>query len=341
LVVAACGLTGWLVWQRYETHRLVREALRLAEKKSFRDAEPVLESALRRAPDRVDLLRAMALGLLGSERLNAAEPFLTRWIELRPSEAQPYRLRMHVQHRRAYQGTTESEQQRLQGLACADGLRVLELDPDDEQVAQEVIWLCLSLGRFNEADKLCRRWRQEKPNDLWLIYLQARVCHGQGANRDAQTLLDAVLPAQPQFTRGQFLRAILHLEAGEPDRAIPLLRQVIAHDKGHQQEARYQLGLALARTGQNEEAQKIMTEVQQKNLDQVTTRAGHLEQPAVQVRRAELLLGAGEADRAFQLLQAILKEDPRCAAAHRVLASYHDKRGESDKAAEHRRLAEK
>jgi predicted Zn-dependent protease len=339
VLVAASLAAGWLGWHRREARRTLREALHLAEQGAFTKAEPKLRAALARDADNPLVLKALALGLLGSDRLDEAEPILARWCNLRSADAQPYRLRMHLCHRIASQGKTEAEQRRLQELALHDGLQALELEPADAQVAQEVIWLGVVLGRFEDADRVCRQARQRRPDDPSLVYLQACVWHGRGANREAQALLDALLPRQPGFTRGLLLRAILHTEAGEPDRAIPMLRQVIARGSALQHEARYQLGLALARAGQADEARRVLNEVQRRNLEQVAARAGHAEHPAVQVRRAELLLGVGQADEALRLLQAVLKDDPGYSAAHLLLASYHEKRGELQKAAEHRRAA--
>jgi tetratricopeptide (TPR) repeat protein len=338
--VLALGAGAWLHWRRVEADRTRQQAIHLAKKGRFEEAEPQLRAALLRDANDVEVLKALALGLLGSERLDEAELPLTHWCDLRPAEAQPYRLRMHLRHQTASQGKTEAEQQRLEELALADGRHALELDPDDDSTAQNVVWLCLAAGRFEEADRWCRRCREQRPDDPWLLYLQARVCQARGENDQAGALLDALLGDQPQFTRGLLLRAVLYAEADEPDKAIPLLRQVIARDRAHQQEARYHLSLALARTGHTEEAQQVMAEVQRDNLEQLVARTGHADSPAVQIRRAELLLNAGQAREALSLLQTILEEDPRHAGAHFLLASFYEKQGELQKAAEHRRRAE-
>src|SRR5262249_31926370 len=155
-----------------------------------------------------------------------------------------------------------------------------ELDPDDDSTAQNVVWLCLAVGGFEEADRWCRRCREKRPDEPWLLYLQARVCHARGENGQAATLLDTLLSEQPQFTRGLLLRAVLFAEADEPDRAIPLLRQVMDRDRTHQQEARYHLSLALARAGHPKEARQVMAEVQRDNLEQPVARTGHADSPA-------------------------------------------------------------
>jgi predicted Zn-dependent protease len=339
VAVLAVGGTAWLGWQRQAGRRAAAEAVRLAQQGLFGDSEPRLRAALAYDPENVAVLKALALGLLGSERLDDAEPVLTRWCELEPADAEAYRLRMYQRHRASQQYRTDVERLRLQELALADGRRVLDLDPDDDSAAREVVWLCLAVGRFDEADRVCRRCRERQPDDLWVLYLQARVCHARRADAEAQGLLDTLLARQPQYTRGLLLRASLYREAGEADKAIPLLRQVIDQEPGLRREARYELGLALYRAGRAEEAERLMTELQRSNLEEVAAQAGHTDTPAVRTRRAELLFGAGRAEEALALLQAVLREDPGYADAHRLLAAHYDRHGDRAKADEHRRRA--
>ena len=135
------------------------------------------------------------------------------------------------------------------------------------------------------------------------------------------------------------LRAILHYEADQADRAIPLLRKVIAEDPASQQEARYHLSLALARAGHAEEARQVMAEVQRDRFEKDTAQPGYPDSPAVRVRRAELLYNSGRAKEAIAVLQAVLADDSGNIAAHRLLAACYEKQGEWAKAAEHRRRA--
>jgi Tfp pilus assembly protein PilF len=82
-----------------------------------------------------------------------------------------------------------------------------------------------------------------------------------------------------------------------------------------------------------------MAEVQREHFEKETARPGEKDSLAVRVRRAELLFSTGRAEEALASLRAVLAEDPGFAAAHRLLASYYDEKGESAKAAEHRQLA--
>ena len=330
---------AWLGWQRWEASDAGQEAVRLARQNRFRDAEPKLRLALSYDPDNIELLKLLAVGLLNTQNSAEAELVLTHWCLVHPEHAEPFRLRMDLRHQSAQRVKPWAEQQRLKELALADGLRVIELDPSDNSTARKVVWLCLASGRFEDADRVSRRSLQRHPDDPELLYLQARVCHALGAKAEAQELLNKLLSHRPQFTPGLLLLAILHYEADEAERAIPLLRRVIAEGGGSHKEARYHLSLALARAGHTEEAQQILAEVQKENFEKDTAHPGETERLAVRVRWAELLFSSGRADEALVSLRAVLGEDPGYAAAHRLLASYYGQKGESAKAAEHRRLA--
>ncbi|HET6574967.1 MAG TPA: tetratricopeptide repeat protein [Fimbriiglobus sp.] len=270
MVVLALGAVAWRGWERSEAERAGQEAVRLAEQGRFLDAEPKLRLALEYDPDNAELLKPLAVGLLRSDDPAEAEPVLTHWCQVRPEQVEPYRLRMDLRHRSAQRAKPVAEQQRLKELALEDGRRALELEPDDDATARKVVWLCLAGSRFEEADRLCRRFRQRQPDDPELLFLQARVCHALNANAEAQGLLNKLLARQPKFTPGLLLLAILHYEADEAEQAIPLLRRVIAEGGGAHKEARYHLGLALARAGHTEEARRVLAEVQRENLEHDT-----------------------------------------------------------------------
>jgi predicted Zn-dependent protease len=225
------------------------------------------------------------------------------------------------------------------------------------------------VGRFDEADQLCRRCLRRKPGDPWLTYLLARIGHARGAAGEAPALLDDLVARYPDFGRALLLRGELHNEAGEPELAIPLLQRVVALDydrlreaarykkagKPDQaihllrqvssldegREARYQLSLALARAGQAEEARRAMTELQKDNLDRLLTGVHNPDTRGVKLGRAEALLAAGQDEEGLRLLAALLEQDPGFAPAHAVLASYYERRGQPERAAEHRRRADK
>lgn len=339
VLVAVAVAFARVEWERAEARRAGREAVTLAQHGRFREAEPKLRTALEYDPDNCELLRALALGLLRVDNREKAEPILTHWCNVSPDQAEPFRHRMDLRHRSAVQTPVLPEQQRLKELALEDGRRVIELDPGDSSTASKVAWLLLASSQFEEADRVCRRFVARHPEDAEWLFLHARACHALNAHAEAQGLLKSLLARQPQFTPGLLLLAILHYESDESELAIPLLRRVIADSGGAHKEARYHLGLALARAGQTEEAQRWLADVQRENLDRDTAGLGERESLAVRVRRAELLWRGGRADEALVVLRTVLDEDPAYAPAHGLLAAYYSQKGEPAKAAEHQRRA--
>lgn len=316
LAVIALALAGWR-WLHARGER--QEALRLTRVGRFADAEPLLQQALARDAGDVEVLSALALGKLEGDPA-AAEVYLTRWCVQRPSEDRPHRLRMDLRHRLARAERGAAARLRLMEQALDDGLRVLELAPEDDEVRREVAWLMLNVGRFGDAEQACRRCLARAPSDPWLQYLLAKACHAQGNRTEAVTLLDPVVRAEPGFAEALVLRGVLHREAGEPERAVVLLRQALALKGCPRKDCLYQLGLALAGAGRDDEARRAMAEVQLLTLQEAVAHDNFPSTPAMRVQIAEAMLEAGKPDEARALLETILTETPGYAPARRVMA---------------------
>ena len=335
-LVGIVTATGVVLWPRLQARTERAAGLQAAQEFRWDVAEPLLDRALARDRNDLAVVRAMASGYAAAARPVQAEEILDKWCQLRPNDAEPFKRRMDLLHKQARTAGPTAEGP-LMALALTDGRRALELGPWDAPLAQEVVWLMMQAGDFEGADPLCRRCLQAQPADPWLNFLMASIAHSRGANLPAQQILDALLARYPQFTRGQLLRAELHLEAAEPDRALPLLRQVLAQDPAYRHQARYLLGLALARSGHAEEAAKEMNEVQNQNLDRLLAATHDPEAAGVKLQRAEALLASGHEEDALRMLTPIFAQDPGFGPGHALLASYYERLAQPAKAAEHRR----
>jgi tetratricopeptide (TPR) repeat protein len=336
LLVTSLAVLGWR-WQRAQFDRT--DGLRLAQDGKAADAEPLLLAALARDGDDVEILAALArLKRKGPDPASAL-PLLTRWCELRSADAEPFRLRMDLRHRIARGRWSAADRLRDTEQAAADGRRVLELEPTDDAVRREVVWLLLQVGRYEEAERECRVCLRRAPEDGWLHYLLARSLHGQSRRAEAGQALDPVVRSQPRFADALLLRARLYAEADRPELAIPLLRQALALDTCPRRECLYQLGLALAATGERDEADRVMAEVNLLTLKGSMTADAAPETESMRVQIAEAMLGMGRLAEAKEQLDRVLAESPDFAPAHRVLALYFDRSGKPDEAAHHRRLA--
>ncbi len=333
LAAVAAAVLGWR-WQRAAARR--DEGLALAKAGRFAQAEPLLREALERDRDDLAVAVALATGKVGGDDPATAEEYLTRWCELRPQDAKPFRMRMELRTRMARGQWGTADRLRLAEQAADDGRRVLELDPGDDEARRELAWLLVQVGRFDEAEQACRASLARSPGDPRLLYLLARSLHPQGKRDEAAAALDPVVRDHPQYTDALLLRGVLYREADQPDKAIPLLRQAAAQSQINRKDCLYQLGLALAAAGQDGEAKRVMAEVELLNLQDAVAK-GLPDNPALKVQVAEALLTAGHAEEAKARLEAVLAESPDFAPAHRVLALYYEQAGQPEKAAEHRR----
>ncbi|HUR55340.1 MAG TPA: tetratricopeptide repeat protein, partial [Gemmataceae bacterium] len=130
-------------------------------------------------------------------------------------------------------------------------------------------------------------------------------------------------------------------EAEQPNEAIPLLREVLKHDKSRQRTAGMRLAVVLERTGQGEEAKKVLAEVRRLQ-DVATIEEGVRTQPdnlELRVRQGELLLTAGHTADGVKMLMSVFDYDPKYRPAHLALAVHFEKAGQPDRAAQHRRAA--
>ncbi|MBY0456718.1 MAG: tetratricopeptide repeat protein [Gemmataceae bacterium] len=336
-VLAVAGGSYWR-WGGGEPGRR-DEALGLAKAGRLAEAEPLLEAALARDANDSEVVSALALAKLNGPDPAAAERLLSRWCELRPNEARPFQLRMDLRHRVARGRATTTE--RLDGLeaALADGRRVLELEPANDPVRREVAWLALQASHFAEAEREVRQSLKAAPADGWLNYLLAKSLHAQGRRIEAAATLEPVVKAQPNFADALLLRAILHADDDRHDRAIPLLRQALALPNPPRRDALYRLGLSLAAVGQADEARKVMAELDILNLTGSIENGHFPNNPAMRTQIAEAMILAGRLSDANSELDAALAADPNFAPAHRAKATYYDRVGQTDRAAEHRRRA--
>jgi len=332
-IVVLAALGGILGW-RWIKDGERQEALRLAERGDFSKAEPLLTRVAERHPRDAPVARALALGYLSTDRLAEAETYFGRWCAARPEDPEAYdqRIKLWVRWSRL-------------GNAVEDARRVVELQPDNRKLRQQLPRWLMILGRFQEAESECRRFLHSWPDDPWVLLVQALLHQRQGRSAAAIPIADRLVRAYPDFPEACVLRGTLYVEAGQPDEAIPLLRRATAIQGPHRREALYELGLALEKTGQSREAERAMAEARLL-LDQERFRGmadgsegERRDYTIIEVRLAEGMLEAGKTEDALRLLRKILEREPDCAAAHRLLAAYYEKEGQPERAAEHRRRA--
>jgi Flp pilus assembly protein TadD len=327
LLLTLSAVLGWpwldRQWSRHRALELVRQG-------RFADAEPLLRRTLTGSPNDLEIVKALALGELESGKTKEADLSLARWGELAPQDIEPWQRRFELH----LQSGQDDE-------ALAEAHQLVEMQPGDPELGQKAVMFFLSRDRSDEALWAARRCLLEHPGHPQLRYLLAEALHAKGDVAETQAVLTPLVREYPSLTSALMLQALLLEDEGRSAEAIPLLRKVAVLDQARQQVARYHLGLALARTGQEEEAKRYLSEVNWLQVKKRLVEDRHPENPELQSRLAEGLLGSGQAEEARRVLEKVLERNPDYTFAHRLLASYYEKNGQPAKAAEHRRQAGK
>jgi len=122
------------------------------------------------------------------------------------------------------------------------------------------------------------------------VYVRGLVARAQNRNDQARTLFERVRSIDPRDAGAAVNVAQIALEETRYDAAIAALRQVVA-DEPYHVTAAYVLGLALTRSGQTEEGQRLLARVQalRQTGYAVTFGTGYLEQG----RYAEAIASTG------------------------------------------------
>lgn len=166
--------------------KLVAEAQVMRDVKRWGDAYGVLEQAVARWPQDVDLLYEQAMVAEKMDRLADMETLLRRVIQLKPD------------HQHAYNALGYSLADRGLRLEEARALivKALELAPGDPFITDSLGWVEFRLGRYEEALRLLRDAYRARPDAeiaahlgevLWVLGRQdeARAIWREGRARDA------------------------------------------------------------------------------------------------------------------------------------------------------------
>jgi predicted Zn-dependent protease len=317
----------------YQVHAERREAFRQLERDGFSAAEPILLSYYDRHPQDVEVVRTLALGYIDERSLAGTEKFLDRWCELETHNPEPYRQRFQFLNM----------QQKVPGC-IADAEHILELTPGDMETRRVLVQLLALDGRYEQAEQeglLCYR-AQPKDVDLW--FLLATIYRGLHQSGKAADLLDQVLLKQPAHANALKLRAQLHLDAGKPEPAIVLLKQLVDNPASRQDstEGMYELSMALTRAGRPDEAKKTLAEMDYRLAQRLWAEYEHRDDNVgLQERLVDAMLALGKVSDAVQFLADIVKRNPDApAGTHRLLAKCYEKQGQPLLAANEKRRAE-
>lgn len=203
-----------------ETAVLAAECLvRLEER---RIAADLLSDVVRRSPDCTDAQRWLAAIYIDLNSPRQAIVHLREWGRLDPATGRPFRW-IGLFAREYLDDPEEAES------AYREALR-RRLEPEHrQQVSRELAALLIdSKGQYAEALAALQAQATEVKLSSEELALRAECFWGLGQIDDATREAAQALESQPVADRARWLRAKLHIQAGDPQKALPLLTQAIA-----------------------------------------------------------------------------------------------------------------
>jgi predicted Zn-dependent protease len=279
---------------------------------------------------------------------------LNRWCEMRPRETEPLMSRISLW--KVWQKSSK---------AVEDAQRVLEMHPNDFGgrlfLAQT---LCFD-ARFAEAEQEALRCLQAQPDNGEIWYLLATIYRREGRAKEAADLTDRLLLRLPGSVPTLVLRANLHLDAGQIEPAIKLLTRAAdspslnrsfdtfqlsgqvfpspltaAEQTLDRTFILYQLSQALARADRPQEAADALHEMQWRRARLLWSEDPQRDaNAALQGRVVDAYLADGKPEEAITFLTEILSRRPDARETRLLLANCFDKQGQTERAAEQRRLS--
>ena len=179
---------------------------------------------------------------------------------------------------------------------------------NETQLTLDGIFRLINSGQFGPAEEYCRLFLEQSPDDINVLGLLGAILLKLERPDDARPILEKAIRLEPEFAKPHEDLGYLHLRTGNPGRAIDCFEAAIRLD-AEQPSAWSGLADALMRDGNEERAR--------------TARRRFLElSPSARtVAEAGRSWREGDAARAEELCEEVLKSDPANTDALRLLAS--------------------
>ncbi len=292
----------------------------------------LIEAADNGHPEAPLILSTLSVGYMHNLRYMRAYACLSRWLELEPNSAKAYQYRGWI-----------LERMNRRKEAMEDYQKALEIDPELFAVRLAVAEMLFEDRRPHEALPHLERLYRQAP-DHALVLARLGMCrYLQGDAAEARRFMEAALPQLPNDPPLHITLSRLDLQEGRAAEAERRLRAVVRNDPSDT-EAYYTLFTAVQAQNRPEEAAAILKECEHAKV--LLDRTNKLLREVVDSQSArtddyaelgELLLRINQPQRGLYWLYEALERDPAHQQAHRVLAAYYEQKGDSAKAASHRR----
>lgn len=293
------------------------------------DAEPILRRIFRQANARgrgdaaVD--QALARCYIETFQLRAAEEVVKRWIADAPDDARAYYWKAEIDRRKT--DTTPDE-------LIAAYERVLGLDAGHEQARLALAELYLRKHRYDDAAALYEIQRKRRPDDVETLLGLGRVAAARGREDEAARCFDRAAELAPDDFRPLSDRGKLELERGRFRPALEFFDRAVALN-ADEPEVHYQRGIVLTWLGRADEAREEAEETsrlrkEKEEIDALLDALRKSPQDASsQYAVARWLFEHGHPDEGLRWAEKNVREHPKHAETHRLLADYHQQRGDA------------
>jgi tetratricopeptide (TPR) repeat protein len=284
-------------------------------------------------PDSADILEALAEGYLKTFQIPKARNCLDRLLDLQPENVQAL----------VWRGETFL---RLHDKvdALTDFHRAVMLDPERDDARLRLADLLVERQQAAEALPHYERLHERQTGNRAARLGLARCLTRTSRVAEAVPLLDALLSEAPNDPLALAERGKAAQQAGEPEAAEKWLRRAVELAP-YERDAVYNLSQCLEALNRREEAEKW-----QKALDRIDADLARLNEVTKQVAEkthdagprceaGQIMLRNGLEQEGLRWLASALEIDPRHAETHLVLADYFEKKGQTEEAAAHRRMA--
>jgi tetratricopeptide (TPR) repeat protein len=284
--------------------------------KSFAEATTAYQGALKKFPNFLRVHKNLGRLFVQQGDAKSALAHLLRVIELGGAEGDIYGLVGYCY---------------LQGGAVTSALdayrSALLFAPKSRDWRMGKIQCLVNLGEHKEAAAMLEELITEKPDDAGLWMLQANAYVASGNSADAAVNLELVRQMGKATPVSLALLGDIYINANQPDLALSAYQDLL---KGEQidQERALRAARILASRGAWTEADAYLKELNQR-LSAKLPASGQSEVASL---LAKVALARGEDDKAAAMLTKVLETDPLNGKALLLLADYHWKKSDRERA---------
>lgn len=315
--------------------------LALAQSGRMSEAEPELaRMLLDPGDDGPEICEAFVSGYFVNYEIDKALRLLEGWEQDYPRDPQPHVLRGKY-----------FEQLGLWDKASHEYRLALELAPQAAEVRESLAQTLVERHEYQTALAEFEKCLAGNAEHLRALLGKARCLHETRDDEAARQALEEVLKHDPASAPAAAMLGDIEFHSGNLEGAVARLSEAVDR-KPRNPDYRFALAKALQASGEGDAAREHyhyvdrarVAEGQMQNTINALVAPDSRLQPKetlpLRLEVARLALEFGEPNDAIGWLQSALQIDPRCGAAHRMLAEYYSSAGNTAQAAEHRRKAD-